>query len=184
MREDERTSGARTGLGPAADQVVDEARRATATARAEAADLAGKAREQGMRQMEAGREKVAERLEAFAGSIHDVSRGLQGRETWLAELLDKGAEELSGLAGTLQRRDLSSLVDGLQGFARRQPALFAGASVALGFAAVRLARSASERREAAPAADHEPAEPTYGGHGLHEAAARTGNFGTTTRAGD
>lgn len=148
MREDERTEGARAEVANATDKVVEEAKRATATAKAEAADLVGTAREQGMRQMEAGRERVAERLESFADSIEGASRDLRPNEAWLADLLDRGAKELNGLAGTLQNRDVSSLIDGLQSFARRQPALFAGASVALGFAAVRLAKSAPDRRPA------------------------------------
>ena len=192
MREDEGTQGARAEVANAASQVVDEAKRATAAAKVEAADLVGTARDAGMRRAEAGREQVAERLESFAGNIHEASRDLRRNEAWLAELLDKGAQELSGLAGTLQSRDIPSLVDGLQSFARRQPALFAGASVALGFAAVRLARSAAERQgesaRAHPSAPplrsmptvHSTTSPGHG-RGLHEAS---GGYAPMAREGE
>ena len=57
MREDEGTQGARAEVANAASQVVDEAKRATAAAKVEAADLVGTARDAGMRHAEAGRHR-------------------------------------------------------------------------------------------------------------------------------
>jgi hypothetical protein len=60
-------------------------------------------------------------------------------------MLDEGVRQLGGLADGLKSRDLGSLMGAVESFARRQPALFAGASVALGFAAARLAKASAER---------------------------------------
>jgi hypothetical protein len=44
----------------------------------------------------------------------------------------------------VRENDLNGLVDQMRGIARRQPAVFAGASVAAGFALARMARIAME----------------------------------------
>jgi hypothetical protein len=129
----------------AAGQVADEAKRAGSAVKAEAAGLAGKVKDETWRQAEGGREQVAQRLATVATNIRETSGDLRQREAWLADLLDVGARELGDLAGTLQRRDLGSLISSLESFARRQPALYAGAAVALGFAAARLAKSTAQR---------------------------------------
>ena len=135
--------------------VKDEASSIAGTVKSEASGLVGTVRDEAMRQVEGGREKVAERLSSLADTMRDSSGELRQREAWLADLMDKGAQELGNLATTLQKRDLSGLIAGVEDFARRQPALYAGAAVALGFAAARLAKSTASRPS------HEPPRQTY-----------------------
>ncbi len=76
---------------------------------------------------------------------------LRQRDAWLAGILGRGADELDGLARSLKDRDLGDIVTSLDRFARRQPGLFMGAAVGLGFALTRLAKSSADRRhEEAP----------------------------------
>jgi hypothetical protein len=56
-----------------------------------------------------------------------------------------GAKELSALAEAVHNNDLNGLVDRMRGLARRQPAVFAGAAVAIGFALARVARIALDQ---------------------------------------
>lgn len=183
MRQDERTSGVPAEIGQAANQVTEEAKRTGESVRAEASGLVATAKDAGMRQAEAGREQVAERLGAMADTMQKASGDMRERDAWLADLLDRGARELSSFAGTIQQRSLGELVDSLQGFARRQPALYAGASVALGFAAARLAKSSSARHAEPPMdrAATRPAQPaTRQDYALHE----TGSSFGYTAAGE
>ena len=50
--------------------------------------------------------------------------------------------ELGSLASTLRTNDLQGLLGNLQDLARRQPAVFVGASLAAGFAMVRVGKVA------------------------------------------
>lgn len=161
-----------------AGQVADEAKRAGEAVRSEAADLVDSVRDETMRHAETGREKAAERLSSLADTIRDSTGELRRHEAWLADLVDKGAQELEGLAAALQRRDLNSLLGSVQDFARRQPALYAGAAVALGFAAARLAKSTGERGSANGGSGVQPSHPASrpGSYALHEAPAMGGGF--------
>jgi hypothetical protein len=182
-----------------ARRVASEARQAGEAVRSEVSGVAGDVRDEVMRQAEAGRERAADRLKSLAGHMRSSTDELRGQEAWLADLVDKGAKELSHLADTLQRRDLGSLIGSLEDFARRQPALYAGAAVALGFAAARLAKSrASRGPEPAttdasaysghyggpePATTPSGATPYAGHYGLHEDAPMGGGFAPSAAAG-
>jgi hypothetical protein len=63
------------------------------------------------------------------------------------------------LGGYLRQRDTGQIVTDLEGFARRQPMVFAGGAFALGMLAVRFLRSGSQTQQ--PAASG-PTSPSYG----------------------
>jgi len=90
-----------------------------------------------------GKEEIADRLEDAAKAIHKSGEQLEGQQDWLAGLVERGADELSALASTLRNNDLRSLMGSLEDLARRQPAVFVGASMAAGFAMVRLGKVAA-----------------------------------------
>ena len=74
---------------------------------------------------------MAKRAHATAGDLRD-------QEAWLGNLLGRGADELAGIAEEIRRNDVPGLLGSVEVFARRQPALFMGATVALGFALSRF----------------------------------------------
>jgi hypothetical protein len=100
--------------------------------------LADKAEEQ--------KDGVADRIGAIADRAHSTADELRDREAWLAGLIDRGARELDEFADAVRHRDIASLWNSLESFARRQPALFMGAAVAAGFALTRVARASMERQ--------------------------------------
>jgi hypothetical protein len=91
---------------------------------------------------ETQKDGIAERFEGVAGVLHRSSQDLREKEAWLAQLIDKSADEMTSFATTLRANDFNSLLGSLQNLARRQPALFMGASVAAGFALARVGRTA------------------------------------------
>ncbi len=91
---------------------------------------------------ETQKDGIADRLEGVAGAFYRSGQDLREKEAWLAQVLDKGADEMTSFAATLRSNDFNSLVGNLQNLARRQPALFMGASVAAGFALARVGRLA------------------------------------------
>jgi hypothetical protein len=130
----------------AASDVMGEARATGSTLKQEAKGLTGSLKEGLSAQARAQKDNVADRIGSIAERVHQTADDLRDREGWLAGLMDRGAQELDGIADDIRRSDMSSLMDSVEVFARRQPALFMGASVALGFALSRVARSGGESR--------------------------------------
>ncbi len=76
----------------------------------------------------------------------------------MAGLVEQGADQLANFAQTLRNSDARTMLAQVEDFARRQPVLFTGAAVALGFALTRAAgmtatataRPAGTRQEGLP----------------------------------
>jgi hypothetical protein len=58
-----------------------------------------------------------------------------------ARYIRQAAEQIQGVADTVRERDVRELVGEVQDFARRQPTLFFGGAVVLGFAVLRFLKS-------------------------------------------
>jgi hypothetical protein len=52
---------------------------------------------------------------------------LRGSEAWLADLLERAARELRGVASDMERNDVAGILGSAEVFVRRQLALFVGA---------------------------------------------------------
>ena len=92
-------------------------------------------------QVEHQKNGIADRLSAVAERAQKSASDLRDQEAWLGNLLGRGADELQGLAEEIRRNDVAGLLGSVEVFARRQPALFMGATVALGFALARFVGS-------------------------------------------
>lgn len=80
---------------------------------------------------------TASRLRELAGQV-------ESDLPWLSGAFNTSADGLDSVTGSLTRGDMSHTLNNLSDFARRQPALFIGASVALGFALSRVGKTALE----------------------------------------
>lgn len=139
--------------GAAARQVADHARDVGTQALGQAQDFAHDAQDLGgslasavgeraQTMAEDGKASLAEQLEDAAKAVQRAGAQLEGHQDWMAHLVEKGAAELSMLATTLRKNDMRELMGSIDGIARRQPALFASASLAAGFALARVGRVA------------------------------------------
>ena len=104
--------------------------------------MSGTAKEQALSAVESQKESLADRIEDVAKAVHRSSEQLEGHQDFVAHLVERGAAELGILANTLRSNDLRGLLGNLQDLAQRQPALFAGASLAAGFALARVGKVA------------------------------------------
>jgi len=81
----------------------------------------------------------------YIGSIAQATeRAAQEFEAELpqaARYIRQASEQIQGVADTIRERDMRELVGEVQDFARRQPTLFFGGAVVLGFAALRFLKS-------------------------------------------
>ena len=62
-----------------------------------------------------------------------------------AHYIRQASEQIQGVADTVRERDMRELVGEVQDFARRQPTLFFGGAVVMGFAALRFLKSTAPK---------------------------------------
>jgi ElaB/YqjD/DUF883 family membrane-anchored ribosome-binding protein len=96
------------------------------------------------------RPQAAEGMEHAADAARQAAGSLRDEEAWLARLVDQGADKLSALAQSLRTNDPKALLSKTEEFARREPVLFTGAAVAIGFALARAATAATRSRASQP----------------------------------
>lgn len=113
-------------------------------------------------QVETARSKAGDMGHSTATKFREIAGQVEQDLPWLSGAFTKSAEGLDSVTDSLTRGDLSQTLNGLTDFAKRQPALFLGASVALGFALARIGKTALE--DAAPSARaDEPAPKPFDG---------------------
>ena len=111
--------------------------------------VAGQAVDDIRTRAEGQKERAADSAQHAAEQAREAAHNLRGDEAWMAGLIEQGADKLTDLAQVLRKNDLATLLTRTEDFARRQPVLFTGAAMALGFALTR-AVSAAQWNSATP----------------------------------
>lgn len=86
--------------------------------------------------------KAADQTRTAASKLRDTASGLDNDVPWMKTALEKTAEGFERINSALGSGDVNQLLDTARDFARRQPALFLGLSVAAGFALARVGKTA------------------------------------------
>lgn len=153
---DETITGDRSAKDKAAEVAAtagDQAREVAGTARSEAAAvvseagtqvraLAEEARTALRRQAADGASRAAEAVDQVAGRLRALAAGDTEAAGDVPRYVGDLGDRLGGVADRLQERGVDGLVDDVQRFARRRPAVFLAAAAGAGFAAGRLFRGA------------------------------------------
>lgn len=158
-RADAQSTGAKAKKEAA--KVAEEARKAATEVKDKAGqaagDVAGTARNEIQGALKEQKTAGVERLQGIAEAIGRAGDELGKEVPFVGEAMDRAARELEDLAEAVRDREPRELLGVAQDFARRQPALFAGALGLVGFAAVRFlmasSRSSSESKTSSPGAD-------------------------------
>ena len=132
--ESSNTPGADTTPADAARRIKDSA----STVIERGKEAAASTVEKGVEQARSSAESAAHALRRAADDVEPDNR-------WIGSALRKSAEGVERAARSLEGGDVSRTVEDLNGFARRNPALFLGASLAVGFALARVGKTAVER---------------------------------------
>ena len=108
--------------------------------------------------------RATEALGSVAAALRQSSQPLRdNNQPMLADYAGKAADQLEQFSTRFRERDLTELMDDVNRFARRQPALFVGAAFAVGALAARFLKSSpdgqrrfrsSQARGYTPAARH------------------------------
>jgi hypothetical protein len=101
-------------------------------------------------QVERQKETAANELSRVVNAVRRVGETLSGEEAngpiarYAAEYSDKAADTLERFTNYIREQDGRRLLNDVQNFGRRQPALLLGGAFLLGFAGARLIRSSME----------------------------------------
>lgn len=137
------------------NRVKDAAGSAVSDIKTAAGGAIKDAKNAAFQKVEDAREKAGDMGHSTASRFRELAGQVEQDLPWLSGAFTKSAAGLDSVTDSLTKGDLSQTLNGLSDFAKRQPALFLGASVALGFALARIGKTALE--EAGPAL--KPSEP-------------------------
>ncbi len=133
-------------VGKVAEAAQGRATDVLQQARDTASDLASSVQERLGDAVGGRKDQAAEAIGTAAEQAHKAADTLRDIDQhWLSDLVGASADELGAFAEMIRTNDLNGLLQRVRGLAHRQPALFAGASVATGFALARMARIAMEQ---------------------------------------
>ncbi|MDP3493134.1 MAG: hypothetical protein Q8R82_08465 [Hyphomonadaceae bacterium] len=132
--------------GPAGS-VEDSARRV----RDAAGEVVTDAKHASLQGVEDARAKAGDKGHSTATRLRELASHVEGDMPWMATAFTKSADGLDSVTNSLTQGDLKHSLSGVTDFAKRQPAIFLGASVALGFALARVGKAALEQSHASAA---------------------------------
>ncbi|HZI26826.1 MAG TPA: hypothetical protein VFD64_01650 [Gemmatimonadaceae bacterium] len=128
------------GTSPPAlkQQAADLGRKATEGAREVATQVQSEARNR----VERGKQEAATTLSSVASTLLQSGMQLRDDEQNMAgEYVERAARQIERAANYVQNADLRQVVDEVEHFARRRPALFVGSAFAAGLLAARFLKS-------------------------------------------
>lgn len=164
------------------DNIRNDAGSTAANARnkvkAKATEVAGKAKQKIADQYGEKVSEATNEVQHFATALRRAGENLrdEGSSAIGASLLTKAADQLESIGSSLNGKDLDTIMSDVDRLARRNPAVFAGGAMLIGFAASRFLKSSS--RNVRPGSDFQAADlPDYRSE-LRSTSPRT-DFATT-----
>ena len=132
--------GARAQIRDVKDKVVEEARSSIRQARDSASSS-----------LDQSRHRAADSIDSIAGAVRGTGDRLRSdNQTTAANLTDSLADQVERLSSYLRTRDLTSVRDDLERFARQQPTVAIGVALAVGMLGARFIKSSPRRGGTSP----------------------------------
>jgi hypothetical protein len=153
---------------PLKDELQAAGQKIGATGREALDEAAGEAKAAA----ESEQTRTAERIDHVARATQRAAEELEGREDWLADAVGSAASELEGIARGVRNKNVGDLIGDLEVFGRRYPTALFGVAAAIGFGAVRFARSSTQRHGDRPLPNHSADDQLAYDHPAYAATAR------------
>lgn len=134
---DSRTTAHAVGSAPDANALWQEAKNVVSNV----ADQAG---EKLKSEVDSRKEKAAEKASEVASALRDTSGKLRDAGP-IPDIADQAAAQIEKIASYVQTRNVGDLVREVERFARREPAIFLGASFVIGLLGGRFMKASSHR---------------------------------------
>jgi len=149
MTEKSSSTGQQRKTTPATGTTRDMANQAKETAGQVAADaqqaagqVVDQARQQVSSRLAGQKDRAAEGLTSVAQALRQTGQQLRDQDQQgVTGYIENAASQVERVSNYLRQNDLGQLVDDVEGFARRQPALFLGGAFVLGLLGARFLKS-------------------------------------------
>ncbi|HEV7663298.1 MAG TPA: hypothetical protein VGQ62_07160 [Chloroflexota bacterium] len=136
-------SGPGNGLADNAQQALGHV---AEQAQHTASQVTEQAKQQATSQLEQQKGRAVDSLVTVTQALRQTGQHLHEQEQGtIAGYVEQAAERVESVTNHLRSRDIPELLDETQDFARRRPALFVGAAVALGFVGARFLMASGQR---------------------------------------
>jgi hypothetical protein len=112
------------------------------TARETARNIASEARAELDARVTAKKEEAGEGLSSVADALRGTRDELRDRSPMIGEYTEQAAQRIEELSELIRTKSTREIVDGVERFARREPALFFGGAFVVGLLAARFLKSA------------------------------------------
>lgn len=143
----DRATGLESGMGGDFGQTIQGDGRPTQDAKAKVKDAATEA---GHRAAERIEERAEVQKTRATSQLGDLARSLRmasdqlPADNGMGRYMGVAASQVDNLAAFLDQNDVADLVDGVEDFARRQPAAFVGGAFAIGMLGARFLKSSRQ----------------------------------------
>ncbi len=134
--------GGQPGKG-AKDEIIDGARHLGSEVKDMAADVAGGAKKAAETKLGAGKDFAAEHLGSVAHALRKTGDELAESDSGITEYVHRAASSVEKVSTYLQKKTLSELLGDMEGYARREPAVFLGGAFVVGLLGGRFLKSAA-----------------------------------------
>jgi len=124
------------------DTLGQTAREQASKAKEAAADLGATANRKLQGVMQDQKNAGADYIQCIAEAIHRAAGEFDRETPKAAQYIRQAGSQVENLAATVREREPRELVQDLEDFARRRPAIFFGGAMLAGFAALRFLKSA------------------------------------------
>ena len=95
-------------------------------------------------QLSTTKDRATDGLGSLAQAVRQSTQPFrENQQDTIAQYIEKAADQLDRFSSHLRQRDINDIVDDVQRFARRQPAVFIGAAFAAGVVAARFLKSSN-----------------------------------------
>lgn len=105
-------------------------------------------REGATSQLSSQKERATDGLGSIAQAVRQSTQPFrENNQDAIAQYIERAADQLEQFSARMRDRDISDIVDDVQRFARKQPAIFIGATFAAGVLAARFLKSSNRNRQ-------------------------------------
>ena len=134
---------------PGGKQVSDTVSEVMDQAQNTARQVSAQAKQGATSRLESQKERAVDSLVTVAQALRQTGQNLHEQDQGtVGTYIEKAAERVEGLTNHLRTNDITELLAETQDFARRRPAMFLGAALALGFVGARFLMSSGQRARA------------------------------------
>jgi hypothetical protein len=128
--------------GEVTQQVKQAAGQVATQAQQTAGQVAGQARDQVASRLSGQKDRAAEGLTSVAQALRQTGQQLRDQDQQaFTGYIESAASQVERVSNYLRQRDLGQLIDDVEYFARRQPALFLGGTFVAGLLGARFLKS-------------------------------------------